>query len=467
MPKYLVWFGHNNSYFGHRFRELEALAHMNGVDVIDLYDGVQPNSLSADPYAIVHLPNDGVVESICQRSVLIKFVIELWGQGVTDDAVMAQVRETASPESWDRIFADSGFSYKVSSYGTQYTDLQRRGRMEAFSTLFTGKEKVDLKHPKIVLHVIDVFEHVCTPTGPRLSPDVFSLHSFYGRQVSLSLNTFRERFVLTARPILGPTSLDNDLAFLMANMAEIGPGDAVFDPFCGTGGLLLTASALTGLPPLGTDIDTRVLRGDLIAYVRNDVVEGKDIFQNFIHYGLPVPEVVAVDNSRAPWRQESCFDVILTDPPYGVRAGAKRIGARSVHTIGDRINYYPQMVGYKPEDVNKDLLDRSARMLHPGGRLVFLLHCELIDLFSTAELDQLRATEPLSAKSTKVCVQPSTGSEYVYAHECAREDQFLNESTIVARVVPSHSDLKLVSAVLQILSGGTGRILVVMRLNRL
>jgi len=36
--------------------------------------------------------------------------------------------------------------------------------------------------------------------------------------------------------------MDNDLAFIMANIAQIKRGDFVWDPFVGTGGLLIPVS---------------------------------------------------------------------------------------------------------------------------------------------------------------------------------------------------------------------------------
>ena len=49
--------------------------------------------------------------------------------------------------------------------------------------------------------------------------------------------TFYTRYDLKKRPYLGPTSTDHELAFLMANQAQITPGDLVYDPFVGTGSI--------------------------------------------------------------------------------------------------------------------------------------------------------------------------------------------------------------------------------------
>jgi tRNA (guanine10-N2)-methyltransferase len=463
--RYLVWFGHNNSYFTQRFRELESVSRMMGVDQDILYSGARPTGESTDPYAIVNFPNDEVAAKICQQSVLAKFVIELWGAGGTDEDVISSIRHAVSPDRWKgHLEGEKSFSYKVIGYGIQHTEASRRDRMMAFSSLFTGLEKVDLRNPTTTLYIIDEHERIFEQTGSRnelIQADKKA--TFYGRLVSLNDPFSRNQYVLTERPVLGPTSLDNDLAFIMANMAEIKAGSYVFDPFCGTGGLLIASTANGGIPQIGTDIDIRVISGQFVAYIRNRVDEhmGTDIFQNFKHYKLAIPEIVATDNSHPCWRvTKPLFDSILTDPPYGVRAGAKKIGSKFDHDIGNRDDYYPQMVGYQPHEVNSDLLELASTLLVDYGTLVFLLHIELMDLFTQDELGRLPRGG--TSKCTKVCTQPS-GRVYVYANECARDKNFLDENLIRDRVVPKHANMKFESAVLQILSAGTGRVLVKMR----
>lgn len=50
-------------------------------------------------------------------------------------------------------------------------------------------------------------------------------------------HTYFTRYDLKKRPYLGPTSTDHELAFLMANQAQIEAGDMVYDPFVGTGSI--------------------------------------------------------------------------------------------------------------------------------------------------------------------------------------------------------------------------------------
>jgi len=467
--RYLAWFGKNNSYFNSRFLELESLARLfAGIEADDLYIGDRLTALSVDPYAIIRLPDDGVARRICSRSVLTKFIIELWGSGVADADLIADVRASIDDESWANHFTNRTFSYRVLTYGAQLTEKERRDRMSAFGGLFKGFERVDLKNPDLTLVIIDEHHMSFNQTGTRdeLIP-ADRKRTFYGRLIADSDNEIRQRLNLKDRAVLGPTSLDNDLAFLMANVAEIKTGDLVLDPFCGTGGLLLAATACTGVPPVGSDIDIRVVKGEYVSYVNTRAVGDsdprRDIFRNFEHYKLVKPEIIANDNNNPCWKTSSAvFDVVLTDPPYGVRAGAKKIGQKYDHEVGDRDSYYPQMLGYTPDEVNGDLLNLSSKLLTDNGVLVFLLHIDLMALFSESDLAALPRDLENNGGCTKI-LQQKSGREYVYANEIAREWQFLDQDWIVKTAVPSHKYFTIEGAALQILGAGTGRVLVKMR----
>ena len=66
------------------------------------------------------------------------------------------------------------------------------------------------------------------------------------------------KYSLKQRKFLGPTSMNAELAFIMANNALAKGGTFVLDPFVGTGSILVAAQAF-GAHCLGTDIDIRML----------------------------------------------------------------------------------------------------------------------------------------------------------------------------------------------------------------
>lgn len=228
---------------------------------------------------------------------------------------------------------------------------------------------------------------------------------FVGLDIGVTARSLLDRLSLKKRPYLGPTTLDPELGLVMANLGRVQPGHIVLDPFVGTGSILASSAALTGCTVLGTDIDFKILAGK----------GGKDVFTNFAHYGLSPPELLYADNATAPVTDRPIIDAIIADPPYGVRAGARRGGpagtglaasaaaaaspaaaspaaaeprqvAPAVSPGSDALAtapvskttgqaYNPRVWAtriYEEVDVMADLLDRAARMLVPGGRLVYL-----------------------------------------------------------------------------------------------
>lgn len=203
------------------------------------------------------------------------------------------------------------------------------------------------------------------------------------------------------RLYIGPTTLDPSLAFIMANMAHARENSLVFDPFVGTGSILIAASAL-GAFSIGADIDIRVLNGEMYAGTGDRNLK-RHIFDCFRQYELPRPELIRLDNHlldghmRIHSSEQGFYDAIITDPPYGIRAGAKKTGKkgydaqlsekiirdnhipRKLISIGDvlhRRNFLAFHIAtqtYSVEEVMLDLLHNAARALRMNGRLAYLI----------------------------------------------------------------------------------------------
>ncbi|KAL3924429.1 MAG: hypothetical protein SGILL_001051 [Bacillariaceae sp.] len=221
---------------------------------------------------------------------------------------------------------------------------------------------------------------------------------YFGRVLGGPLSKTRgfERYDLKKRPYLGPTSMDSTLSFVMTSLGLVCSGKIVMDPFVGTGSILLS-SALRGAYCVGSDIDIRVLRGK---------TADATIWSNFKHYNLPRPEIVRSDNAlyirhfrhhhhasgvrndsnnnksdKSKQEQSNyatpLYDAIITDPPYGIRAGARKTGSKrkSIKPIleENRHDHIAQTKAYAVSDVMSDLLDMAARTLTLGGRLVYII----------------------------------------------------------------------------------------------
>ena len=179
-----------------------------------------------------------------------------------------------------------------------------------------------------------------------------------------------EEYNLKKRPYIGPTSMDAELSFVMTNLGLVGPSDVVLDPFVGTGSILLSC-ACRGAYCMGTDIDIRVLRGKGV---------DQTIWSNFKQFGLPRPEIIRSDNAiyhRHFRDHDPLYDAILTDPPYGIRAGARKSGSRRDNPRPvkeeERHDHIAQTMPYSVSDVMADLLDVAARTLRIEGRLVYVI----------------------------------------------------------------------------------------------
>jgi len=113
----------------------------------------------------------------------------------------------------------------------------------------------------------------------------------------------------------------------------------------------------------------------------------------FTQYGLVVPSLLRMDFSpRGRALREPAggyLDAIVCDPPYGVRAGARKSGSRRavVKKVEEAHlkDHIPMTQPYSAQDVMGDLLDSSARLLRVGGRLVYLLPT-IIEEYSDEQL---------------------------------------------------------------------------------
>lgn len=111
------------------------------------------------------------------------------------------------------------------------------------------------------------------------------------------------------RPGFFPVSVKPKLARALVNLTGVKKGK-LWDPFCGTGGILLEA-ALVGLEVEGGDIDP-------------EMVEAAK--KNFIHYKMNGNFSVA--DARTVLKK---CDAIVTDPPYGRRASLKKVVIKELY----------------------------------------------------------------------------------------------------------------------------------------
>ncbi|KAH0476225.1 MAG: hypothetical protein KVP17_003901 [Porospora cf. gigantea B] len=353
---------------------------------------------------------------ILNNSVLVKSIVHVWFDCPSYEDLRLEA-ELNPPADLRPLIAppDKTFSFMVDAYNRKTSAEYCETRRTELTTLFAGDEIADLNDPKEVIWLWEVHDQDGTPVRCFLGYQVAK------RKLATRHLGFWYRYRLPKRLVLGPTTLDHELAFIMCNAAGVTSRSVVYDPFCGTGSLLI-AAADRGAMVLGSDMDIRVLKGyscsrinrniaaDAISCVKRRRLEPSsshsdpntpkadrkmdrsikdlpsDIFRNFTYYGLGAPDgVVRLDSigDRPIIRdvQGGLVDVILTDPPYGIRAGAKVTGRHDGSVVDaqkvDTANYIPPWKTVSTSEIFQGLLRTAARLLKPTGAMVSLLPVKL------------------------------------------------------------------------------------------
>lgn len=361
----------------YRKPEVESLAELYGAfgdsDGVDGHGSLEwklPQHHHPDsPFHFVNLPSEVVARQIANRSILVKGIYEVWGDGSNYEELEEAIRNYPDELKLPYLTSESTFKITVDSFGKNISSQEQSNRIQGLSYI-PFKGRVNLKNPD---HKFCLLETDNYGSNNGLPP-VVQRRLFFGREVGAADRKLLPTYQLKSRTYLGPTAMDAEVAFLMANQALVRQGKLVFDPFVGTGSILI-AAAHFGAMTMGADIDIRVVR------------DGRgpecNVWSNFKQYGLPPPiSLLRADNNLPPWRPglREVFDAIICDPPYGVRAGGRKSGGRKLlkgivgpYTVPDdkRIDHIPSTAPYSLAECVHDLLDLAAKMLVVRGRLVF------------------------------------------------------------------------------------------------
>ncbi|KAF4316857.1 hypothetical protein BBO99_00006304 [Phytophthora kernoviae] len=399
MPEFLVFFVHQH--FDFRYPELEALLTMQNLPGVadtvlkDPGTGELPEPESS-PLVRVQLPSLQHAKFLSERGILVKGVYEVWAHTSGGyDELVTSVESFQGPTKQD-ILQDTSRSWRinVSVFGKKLSMDEQRERRERFRNVLPFAGPVQMKNPDETFLVLEELG-LDQDLHPEMKPkQIFFLRELAGSEKNRGRGGARDLIdqqTLKRRAYIGPTSMESEMALLMSNMALVQPSDLVIDPFVGTGSVLIPCGT-HGAMCYGTDIDIRVLLGTGVGVSGAGAVPAAEkaddsdtkgrvnVVTNFKQYGLPLPELVRADNSMSPLVQQcqGFFDAVVCDPPYGIRAGARKSGRKrqiksDVATAVKQANYIAPTQPYAAEDVMKDLLEFSAKTLREGGRLVYLL----------------------------------------------------------------------------------------------
>lgn len=339
-------------------------------------------------------PSDNVLGQIgsilVSQCTLVRSVVELWGMGESVHHCIASTRDfvTKHPHSLQPYIqppsssSQNSPSWKltVHSLGSSLSMSEQATIRSQFSFLgFTGK--VILNNPDqefVFLQEVPLQHNLVTTNSSSSSSSPSSLEGSSAAAVSDPANTAETSppnsplasapdplqpiacyfgrvlggirhtkgranlndYLLSKRAYLGPTSMDAELSLIMASLAQIQSGSIVYDPFVGTGSILVACALRGASHCIGSDLDVRVLRGKH----RN-----QNVYTNFAQFQLPRPELIRTDNAlyhRHYRHHLPLYHAIVCDPPYGIRAGARKCGSKldQPRPISEeqRIDHIPQ-----------------------------------------------------------------------------------------------------------------------------
>ncbi|KAK1443268.1 RNA methylase-like protein [Babesia gibsoni] len=311
-----------------------------------------------------NVPSMEVAIKIFERCVQGKSLIRVWSEGQTYADVLEDIKKNHEQDIVEKL-VDKRWCVKFKCFNSKTEPSRLVSILNEMSEVFDRAGDVDIKNPNTKIAIIERYNDYTTKKLCNI---------YIGECIREKddLDTWWDHYSLSKRPILAPTTLENMLAFIMINLGMVTKGSVVLDPFVGSAGSLISASHFGALC-FGSDIDMRVLKGWSVGHHNRNLPPSDlptHVFTNFKHYNLPFPEMLRFDNRHTVWKSllgseevgSEWVDVIVADPPYGIRASAKNRKLLAEDPEGEVVNC-----------LINTLLDMSETMLVPEGRLVFLL----------------------------------------------------------------------------------------------
>lgn len=222
------------------------------------------------------------VEAVSRRAALTRICgLELFSDKPEINRILAAAR---SANLEDFVEAGEGFAVRVrrvKNHAENIDGMTLERKLGKIILDGTEKARVNLRNPdKIFTGILTDGKFVFGVKIAEIFPTPF---------VERRPNT---------KPFFHPSAMPAKLARCMVNLAKTKANDLIFDPFCGTGSMLIEA-ALIGCRVLGSDIKRKMVKGTI---------------RNLNHFKIVPEGVLVADAESLPVTKVDC---VVTDPPYG------------------------------------------------------------------------------------------------------------------------------------------------------
>ena len=174
------------------------------------------------------------------------------------------------------------FAIRTKRFEGMMKDVDSQKLIRDVGGILSRNNDVDLRDPDVIVRM-----QLCD-----------KVHLFIEER-AVDRNIMEKRKV-GERPFFSPISLHPKYARALINLTGAKRGDAVLDPFCGTGGLVIEAAEM-GMRAIASDFDEEMVLG---------------CRENMDFYGLELFDHDVIDIKDIPERFSE-IDVVVTDPPYG------------------------------------------------------------------------------------------------------------------------------------------------------
>ena len=212
----------------------------------------------------------------------------------------------------------------------------------------------------------------------------------------------REFLTPELRKGLGIYLTPDDVVKMMVEFVAPRPGQSVYDPACGSGTFLIETLKLLQAnrkknvqnPVWGTDKNPRML---LLAELNLGHYSDVTFQRRLIDSLFPI-----LDDTNH-WPDKNTFDIIFTNPPFGVMLENNSFDLREFQTCRTRDGY---LVNRQPSEIV--FIEKALEYLKPGGTLAIVLPKSII---TNSSLDTARkALDKIGYICAAVILPPETFS---------------------------------------------------------